>query len=176
LKLLSKFRAMLTGSQLQFVKERIIDIQSALFFNLSDAVLKLPNRIISISHVDPVGQLWFFVNRPKQHISEFDKEFPAKLHFLRKGKNYFIKIEGRACLITDPEETNALLDFTEEDKEKARTEQLLVKVRIHNIEYAEKDLRLNTMAEFIRSLSFNLIHTRRPAYRLYHLEPDTYSF
>jgi len=176
LKLLNKFRAMLTASQLQFFKERIIDIQSALFFNLSNAVLKLPNRIISIGHVDPVAQLWFFVNRPKQHISEFDREFPARLHFLRKGKSYFIKIEGRACLITDPEEINALVDFTEEEKEKARKEQVLVKVKIHHIEYAEKADERNSVAEFIRSLSFNLIPRRRSAYRLYHLEPDTYSF
>jgi general stress protein 26 len=164
---------MLTTSQLHFFKQKIYDLNTALFQNESSSVLKIPNNIVSILNVDDIGQLWFFLKRPVQHISEFENFFYAHLHFLRKGRDFFLKVDGKAYLVTDPEEINALSDFSDIIKEKAMKEELLVKVKVCNIAYYEtgKTETSNWFQQF-SSLVTSLLHTRRPAYRLYRLEPD----
>ena len=73
-------------TQTLFLQEKIKNLGSAIFFNQSDAVLKLPTSIVRIIHVDEYGYLWFFMQRPPQQLNEFEKEFPVKLDFFRKGK------------------------------------------------------------------------------------------
>ena len=126
---------MFSESYLQFVQDKIQDLNSALFFNLSDAVLKIPTTIISVIKVDEVGQVWFFVQRPRQRVHEFDKEFPSRLDFLRKGKQYSMSITGKACIVSDPEELNGLVSFSEDVKKRALDKLLLVKVKIQQAEY-----------------------------------------
>ena len=121
---------MFTNSQLHFFQEKIYDLGTAVLHNQSQSVLKIPNHIISVIHVDDIGQLWFFVKRPTQRLSEFESGFYSHLDFARKGKNFFVKVEGKAYLITDPEEINKLPDFPEEVKEKARNEALLIKMHV----------------------------------------------
>ena len=83
----------MVNQQLLFLKEKIQDINSAIFFNLSDAVLKLPTSIITTLKVDEFGYVWFFVERPKQQLNEFEKEFPARMDYFRKGKDYSLQID-----------------------------------------------------------------------------------
>jgi general stress protein 26 len=164
---------MFTNNELQFFQQRIYDLGTAVFYNHSDAVLKIPNRIISVTHVDDVGHIWFFVRRPEQHISEFEKVFYANLDFSRKGKDFFMKVEGKAYLVTDPEEINEIPDFAEEIKERARTEALLIKIKISHITYYQKAKKArNNWLELMNTWFYNLLYSRRPAYRLYKLQPD----
>ena len=165
---------MFTNSQLRFFQEKIYDLETAVLHNQSHSVLKIPNHIISILHVDDIGQLWFFVKRPTQKISEFEREFYSNLDFARKGKKFFVIVEGKAYLITDPEEINELPDFPEDVKEKARNEAVLVKMRVTDFFYyeASKKKRRNVV-ELISSWFYNLLNSRRPAYRFYRLEPET---
>ena len=128
---------MLSESQLPFLQEKISDLKSALFFSLSNAVLKMPTTIVSALKVDEVGQIWFFVNRPMQNIQEFDREFPARLDFLRKGKNFYLKVMGKACIVNDPEELNNLVDVSDDIKSKAMNQLVLVKVKIQSAEYMD---------------------------------------
>ena len=72
-------------TQQKFLHERIINLGSAIFFNLSESVLKLPTSIVRIIHVDDYGYIWFFMQKPQQQLNEFEKEFPVKLDFFRKG-------------------------------------------------------------------------------------------
>lgn len=162
---------MLSETHLPFLQEKISDLRSALFFSLSNAVLKMPTTIVTALKVDDVGQIWFFVNRPMQNIQEFDKEFPARLEFFKKGKSFYIKIAGKACIVNDPEELNGLVNVSEEVKVKAMHQLVLVKVRIQNVEYVDR-----TPSE-----TGNLFHTIRtmiskwfgtpPVYRPYTLQP-----
>ena len=65
---------MLPDSSIQFLQDKIEDLRSALFFSLSNAVLKMPTTIVTTLKVDDAGQIWFFVNRPAQFLHEFDKD------------------------------------------------------------------------------------------------------
>ena len=76
---------MFTETQLHFFKEKINAVETALLINQSESVLRLPNRIVRVSHIDDVGQVWILVPRPMQHLSEFEKTFPVKLQFALFG-------------------------------------------------------------------------------------------
>ena len=157
-------------SNLQFIQEKIEDIRSALFYSMSDAVLKIPTSIVTALKVDEVGNVWFFVNKPMQYIAEFDKEFPARLEFFKKGKHYFLKIMGKASIVNDPEEVNGLVSLPEDIKTKAMGQLVLVKVKIQNVDYHEtlSETRFNwfqTMRTRVNKWLFN----EEPGYRPYKL-------
>lgn len=154
-------------SQLQFLQEKITDIRSALFSNDSDAVLKMPNSIIRVLEVDGSGQIWFFVSRPQQFLQEFDREFPAKLNFFQKGKPYFLHISGRAAIMSDPEEINHLVEFSEDVRQQAMSgQQVLVKLRIQKADYFERQSN-NTVSGWSSMISkiFSWLFDFRPGMR-----------
>jgi hypothetical protein len=126
---------MQANQQLYFLKEKIQEIGSAIFFNLSESVLKLPTSIVETLKVDDLGFVWFYIQKPKQDLREFDREFPVRMDFFRKGKNYFLQVEGRAWMVSDPEEINSL-DVSEEEKKKMK-DMVLVKVKLQKAEYHE---------------------------------------
>jgi hypothetical protein len=124
---------------LPFIEEKIKDLENALFFSLSDSVLKIPACVIKVLKTDEVGQLWFAIPKPTQSIYAFDKTFQAKLDFFRKGRDYYLKIYGTAFLVNDPEEINMIECLDENIKQQARRNTtLLVKVKITYAEYIEK--------------------------------------
>src|SRR3982750_3520833 len=100
---------MATNQQLNFLQEKIQEIGSAIFFNESDSVLKLPTSIVTTLKVDEYGYVWFFIQKPKQDLREFDNEFPVRLDFFKKGKNYFLQVKGKGWVVTDPEEMNSFV-------------------------------------------------------------------
>ena len=123
---------------LTFVEEKVMDLQNALFFSLSDAVLKIPSCVIKVLQADERGQLWFVIPKPSQLIHAFDKTFPVKLDFFRKGRDYYLKIIGKAFLINDPEEINSTENLHETIKQQARyNETVLIKVQMSHAEYVE---------------------------------------
>lgn len=124
---------------LTFIEEKIKDLQNALFFSLSDAVLKIPTCVIQVLEADELGQLWFVIPKPSQFIQAFDKTFPVKLDFFRKGRDYYLKIFGKAFLVNDPEEINGIECLNETIKQQARiNETVLIKVQMSHAEYVEK--------------------------------------
>jgi general stress protein 26 len=161
---------MLSETNLSFLQNKISDLRSALFFSLSNAVLKMPTTIVTALKVDEVGQVWFFVNRPMQNIQEFDREFPARLDFFKKGKNYYLKIIGKACIVNDPEEVNGLINLSDDIKVKARSQLVLVKVKIQTIEYTDKTpAEANGWLYPLRTI-FSRWFGSQPAYRPYSLQ------
>jgi len=122
---------------ISFLQQRIQEIGSALFYSLSSAVLKFPTTIVNTLKVDETGNIWFFINRPEQQLTEFDWEFPAKMQFYRKGKTYFLQIAGKACIVNDPEEVNSLQGLPEETRIKAFHDMVLIRLRINVVQYHE---------------------------------------
>lgn len=127
--------------QMTFLQQKIQEIGSAIFFNLSDSVLKFPTSIVTTLKVDDFGYVWFYVQKPKQNLREFEKEFPVRLDFYRKGKNCFLQVTGKAWVVTDPEEINTLL-VTDEDiagqvNNETNNNMVLVKVKMQRAEYHE---------------------------------------
>ena len=70
---------MRSSNSIPFLQNKIQGIGSALFYNMSGGVLKFPTTIVSILNVDELANIWFFTNRPEQHLQEFDKEFLADM-------------------------------------------------------------------------------------------------
>ena len=123
------------NQQLAFLKEKIEDLGSAIFFNLSESVLRFPTALVNSMQVDDFGYVWFWVQKPKQSIREFENGFPVRLDFYRKGKHYFLQVTGTAWVVTDPEEV-ALLD-ADAQKGKGTPAMVLVKVKMLRAEYHE---------------------------------------
>ena len=131
---------MTPNQQLQFLQEKIKEINSAIFFNLSDSVLKFPTTIVSTLQVDDYGYVWFFVKKPKQNINEFETEFPVRLDYFKKGTEYFLQIMGKAWVITDPEELNAFVSLREVDGADVE-DTVLVKVKMMKADFQETQSR-----------------------------------
>lgn len=161
---------MLTDNQLGFFREKIHELRSALFFNTSNAVLKLPCCIINILKVDDAGQIWFLVNRPEQYLHEFDREFPAKLNFFRKGKRFFLNLAGKAFIITDPEELNEVISIDDEIKREAMNHMVLIKFKIMTAQYDERTVPGRSIMQRLR-IQLNRMLSREKTYRQFSLQP-----
>ena len=128
---------MATNQQLSFLQEKIRELGSALFFNLSESVLKLPTSIVSTLRVDDFGYVWFFVQKPQQRLNEFETEFPVRLDFFKKGSGCFLQVNGKGWVVSDPEELNSFESLDEEERKLAMSEMVLVKVKIMRADYYE---------------------------------------
>ena len=151
---------MLTEKDISFLSHKLQDLETALFLNQSDAVLKIPAAIIHLLKVDEAAQMWFFIPRPTQHLSEFERAFLSDVQFYQKGKNYFIRVTGKAHIVSDPEEINGLVEMDEEIKKVALHSKVLVKVNIEKFDHYEMKKRsaqpiLNKLQVHLQHLIFN---------------------
>ncbi len=163
---------MLNQSDLRFLREKIQDLKNAIFFSQNTSLLRMATTIVSISKVDELGQMWFFIPRPLQALHEFDREFPVRLEFFRKGKKFFLHVSGKAFIVTDPEEVNSLVH--DDIRQLASDHLVLIKVRMTKADYFEssgsgdlahasgwwKDVRTH-----VHAWMFNT----RPGYKPYYL-------
>ena len=162
---------MLTTNDLNFLREKINALRSALFFNMSNAVLKLPTCIISTLKMDEAGQVWFFVNRPEQYLHEFDKEFPARLDFFRKGNRFFLQLTGKAYIVSDPEELYEVVNVTDDIKQKAMSHQVLIKFKIATADYYERTVPGKSIAQKVRTQLSRLLFREKDGFKPYRLQP-----
>jgi general stress protein 26 len=124
--------------QTGILNSKMMELRSALFFTESASLLKLPTHVISDVEIDEKGQIWFAIPRPVQQIEEFDKEMPAKLDFFKKGKEFYVKVRGKALLIADPAEIKDITGISEEMRERMKNDQCIaVKVQIQDAELVD---------------------------------------
>lgn len=126
-----------TNQQLNFLQEKIREIGSAIFFNLSDSVLKLPTSIVTSLSVDEYGYVWFYIQKPRQNLKEFETEFPVRLDFFKKGKGAFLHVMGKGWMVNDPEEVNSLVPVPVDLNQELANNMVLVKVKMLKAEYYE---------------------------------------
>ncbi|MFI5152975.1 MAG: hypothetical protein ACHQET_06540 [Chitinophagales bacterium] len=126
------------NTALDFIQEKIRNIGSALFYSEQSALPKYPTTIITARIIDDIGQIWFYMNKPTQNFQQLDDQFPARLDFFRKGKDYFLQILGRANVITDPEELSMFPDFDLEADPHIMEEKVLVKLKIQWAGYFDR--------------------------------------
>jgi hypothetical protein len=125
------------SQQLHFLQEKIRLIGSAIFFNQSDAVLKLPTTVVQILKVDDYGYAWFFVKKPYQDVKQFEQDFPVRLDCFRKGVDCFLQIAGKGWMVTDPEEMYAFLEMNDDVNPQVFQDMVLVKVKLQKAEFFE---------------------------------------
>ncbi len=151
------------NQQLNFLQEKIKEIGSAIFFNLSESVLKLPTSLVSTLNVDDYGYVWFYIKKPKQQLKEFENQFPVRLDFFRKGTGHFLQVYGKGWVVNDPEQVNSLGTIQAGDGQVQKEGMVLVKVKIMKAEYYETKTAnqtnwlqgaYNTVATWFRSQPF----------------------
>lgn len=148
---------MQANQQLTFLQEKIQEIGSAIFFNLSNSILKLPTSIVNTLKVDDYGYVWFYVQKPKQDLREFDKEFPVRMDFFRKGMNYFLQVMGKAWVVTDPEEMFVLPDDLR--NQPVDENSVLVKVKMLKAEYHDISVQPRTKNSSWWQSAMNSVYT-----------------
>jgi general stress protein 26 len=161
---------MLNHTDLRFLQEKIRDLKNALFFSQHTSLLRIATTIVSILKVDELGQMWFFVARPQQVLNEFDREFPVRLEFFRKGREFFLHISGKAFIVTDPEEINSLVH--DDIREQTAGNLVLIKVRMLKADYFESTARPTRAAGWWRDLRAQLhmwMYNTRPGYKPYYI-------
>jgi general stress protein 26 len=127
---------MLHQTDLRFLRDKIQELNQAIFFSQNTSLLRMPTTIVTLSKMDELGQMWFFVPRPQQALQEFDREFPVRLEFFKKGRQFFLHVLGKAFIVTDPEEMNGLVH--DDIREQAADHLVLIKVRMLKADYFEK--------------------------------------
>jgi general stress protein 26 len=158
-------------NNLEFLQSKIQELRSAIFYNTSNAVLKLPSCIVQAMKVDEAGQVWFFVNRPEQYLHEFDREFPARLNFFRKGKWFYLQMTGKAFIVTDPEELSDITNVADEVRQQAISHMALIKFKIMHAEYYDRSVHTtNTMLQKMKTSFGKWIFGEKPAFRPYQLQ------
>lgn len=104
---------MTQDANLQFIRERISELKSAIMYNNSQDVLRVPNNIAEAVEVDSEGVLWFTIKRPAGYMQQCDQVFPARLNFYRKGCFYRVEVSGKATVVnyihSDHKEDTVLL-------------------------------------------------------------------
>lgn len=160
---------MLPQSDLQFLQQKIQDLKNALFFSQNTSLLRIATTIISVIKVDELGQMWFFVPRPKQALHEFDREFPVRLEFFKKGREYFLHVSGKAFIVTDPEDINGLVH--DDIREQAGNHLVLIRVKMLKADYFDRSVNpehAGWWCELKRQLHTWMYNTR-PGYKPYYL-------
>lgn len=168
-----------TDKNLQFIRAKILDTQVALFYCYTNSLLRIHNTIIQTHKVDDDGHIWFFIQRPQQLISQFEREFFVGLKYFRKGRDYSLHISGKARLLTDPEELACENILTADEISKASCTQVLVKVKIQKVEFFEHSTQHKGFLAKAKSALYNLLDWAEPTAKRFefdHGNPVNYGF
>ncbi|MDR3711808.1 MAG: hypothetical protein P4L51_03245 [Puia sp.] len=162
---------MLNYTNLLFLQSKIQNLGTALFFSEQVSLLKMPTSVVNVLKVDDLGQAWFLVPRPGQALHEFDRDFPTRLEFFRKGSPYYLHVMGKAFIVNDPEEINGLI--ADGILQQPADNKVLIKVKMLKAEYFESlpDIRLHWWQELKVQVTSWLFNTR-PGYRPYQVDPQ----
>lgn len=154
-------------SNFPHLREKILDLGSALFFDQSESVLHLPPAVVQTLDIDDVGQLWFIIPMPLQQVSEFDTSFPVQLNYFRKNAAYSLNITGRGYIIYDPEERYNW-ELLHTDLPPVGPSSILVKVKVGLVEVQEWVTDPSPVTKMVnRVLSwFNMLDSGRTMYQL----------
>jgi hypothetical protein len=127
---------MYTDPNLQFIKEKMSLLRTAVMYSQSNSLIRLPNDIVNLVKIDEDGYLWFLAHFPSQSLNECERIFPARLHFFRKGYDFFVEVSGRASIEDIIVEAGCKQVG---DLNTKRT--VLVKMTMPNVEYREPHAR-----------------------------------
>ena len=99
------------------------------------------------------------------------------MDFFKKGKDFYLRIDGIAHIMNDPEQINSLIDLPDDVKLKAMHESILIKVKILKADYFECGKSVTSpWIEKLREQFHNLVFNHRAGYRPYKLEPDRLAY
>jgi hypothetical protein len=126
---------MKTDLNIQFLREKIESLQTALFINESSSLLKVSTHVVNVKAVDHAGNIWFVVPFQSQFLYT-ENAFAAKMDFFKKGSEFYIKIKGIASVVAHEEEYPESLS-ADIKKKVASKEAIVIRVRIRHADYFE---------------------------------------
>lgn len=120
----------------KFLKRKLSELNSALFFAEGDSLFKLPNHLVTEMEISDDGEIRFVIPKPAQDIEAFDKEFPVRLEFFKKGIAYRVKVQGKGVIVEDGAEMEKWLAYSASRQEKAKNESLImIRVSVKFVDY-----------------------------------------
>src|SRR3984885_15938664 len=124
--------------EMNVLKSKITELQTALFYTESASPIKLPTHVITDVEVNVEGYIWFAVPRPTMHIDAYEKEVLAKLDFFQKGKDFFVKVKGVAVLLTDSATINGFETLSDDMKAKMNDDKSIgIMVKIEDTQFVD---------------------------------------
>jgi hypothetical protein len=133
------------------IRERILELGSALFYDQSESVLHLPPTVVNTLDIDEVGQIWFIMPMPLQQVSEFDRSFPVQLNYFRKNAPYSLNLLGRGYIISDPEEL-VNWELLHPDLPSIGKSGILVKVKVVRVEMQEWEQEASPVSKVVKGV------------------------
>jgi len=121
---------------INFLREKIEELQHALFFTDSDSLLRIPTHVISVAATDEEAHIWFELPRPAQCIRQFEKSIPARLDFFKKGKDFYVKIRGKASIVLEESEMEPHISH-EMMKRVRSADTMILRVKVSHADYFE---------------------------------------
>ncbi|MEJ0104832.1 MAG: hypothetical protein WDO19_20760 [Bacteroidota bacterium] len=92
---------MYTDTNLQFIREKINTLKTAVMYANTANAVNIGNDIVTALKIDDEGQLWLLANRPALHTTDdILHNFHARLHFFKKGADFFIEVSGKASIVS----------------------------------------------------------------------------
>jgi hypothetical protein len=129
---------MIQDLSVTFLREKIMELENALFMSESSALVSLPTHIVRVTEVDETGNIWFIIPKPTQVVESFSKEMSARLDFFKKGKEFFLKVSGVATMVWSAKEL-AGAGLSTQFSESLRKGDVAVMVKAEITEYVEKN-------------------------------------
>jgi general stress protein 26 len=124
--------------EMNVLKTKIAQLQTALFYTESASPIKLPTHVITEVEVDADGRIWFTIPKPAMHLDAYEKEVHAKLDFFKKGKDFFVKVKGVAILLVDTAAIDGFDTLSAEMKEKMNDEKSIgIMVKIEDTDFVD---------------------------------------
>lgn len=163
---------MTTDNNLPFIREKISELRNAVMYSMSKSLVKLPNDIVTYVKVDEDGQLWFLSHSPAHSLRECEQVFPARLHFFKKGCDFFVEVSGKATIADNISSSGFFGPNCNQNNKDA----VLIRMTMNNIEYREPHAKkAKTKLELLAEKSYKWIlratgfhHTGGPVFSKLH--------
>ena len=120
----------------KLLKRKLSELNSALFFAENDSLFKLPNHLVTEMELNDDGdEIRFAIPKPAQDIEAFDKEFPVRMEYFKKGIAYRLKIQGKGFISEDATVLDNWLAASPTRLEKKNEPMIMVKVVVKYVDY-----------------------------------------
>jgi general stress protein 26 len=129
---------MIQDMPLDFLSDKIRELENALFMSESKTLINLPTHIVRITEVDDDGNIWFIIPKPTQVIEAFSNEMSARLDFFKKGKEFFLKISGVATIVWSVKDMKCAKLIKQFSGSLEKDNMVAVKVKVHASNYVGK--------------------------------------
>lgn len=143
------------NKNLYFLQDKIRELRTAIFYNESTALVKLPTSVVYILHTDDEGNLWFLLPQPTQVLDELETQFPVQLDFHKKGVSFNLQVSGTASVVTDKKIIRSLKRKAPAGSYKARQPYIGIKVKMVQAQYFDRST--NEKKSFLQMLT-DLFH------------------